>query len=186
MATDVVFVRHTEVALRWRGRCYGQLDVGLSRAGTVAARGLVDRLAGERFDAIIYSGAKRTRAVAEPLAMRLGLTAVCDPRWSERDFGDWEGLSWEAIYQATGSAMDGMIDDPGGFRPGGGETTFDMRDRVLAGFGALPEGRCLVVTHGGPIAAVRGVVAGLAVKDWPVCGFGETFHLPSGESGDVR
>lgn len=176
MAAEVVLVRHTAVALRWQGRCYGQLDVGLSRAGAVAARGLVERFAGERFDAVVFSGARRTRAVAEPLAARLGLVAVCDPRWLERGFGDWEGLSWEAIYRATGSAMDGMIDDPAGFRPGGGETTFEMRDRVLAGLAGLPGGRCLVVTHGGPIAAIIGTVGGLGVRDWPVggCGLGES------------
>jgi broad specificity phosphatase PhoE len=117
--------------------------------------------------------------------LRLGLVAVCDPRWLERGFGDWEGVSWEAIYRASGSAMDGMIDDPGSFRPGGGETTFEMRDRVMEGFGVLPGGRCLVITHGGPIAAVRGALAGLEVRDWPIggCGFGDIFPLPFGGEG---
>jgi broad specificity phosphatase PhoE len=179
MAREVVLVRHTEVARRWRGRCYGQLDVGLSRAGAVAAKALVDRLAGEAFDAVVFSGAKRTRALAEPLAARLGLVAVCDARWLERGFGDWEGLNWEAIYRATGSAMDGMIDDPAGFRPGGGETTFEMRDRVVEGLAALPVGRCVVVTHGGPVAALRGTLAQQEVRDWPVagCAFGETINV---------
>ena len=38
--------------------------------------------------------------------------------------------SWAAIYRETGNAMDGMIDDPEGFRPGAG---------VILEFGLLEE-----------------------------------------------
>lgn len=179
MGPEIVLLRHTEVAGRWRGRCYGRLDVGLSRAGGHAAKALVERLAAERIDAIIHSGARRTRAIAEPLARALGLRALCDPRWLERDFGDWEGRSWQAIYRDTGNAMDGMIDDPGGYRPGGGETTLELRDRVMSGWQDMPAGRCLVVTHGGPIAALRGTLDQRDVGDWPVgaCNYGEVVRL---------
>lgn len=62
---------------------------------------------------------KRTRAIAAPLGEKLGIVPLAEPLWRERDFGSWEGQSWNAIYRATGNAMDGMIDAPETFRPGG-------------------------------------------------------------------
>ncbi|QYE35512.1 histidine phosphatase family protein [Polymorphobacter sp. PAMC 29334] len=151
----VVLVRHTEVARAWRGRCYGRSDVGLSRAGTRAARDLVDQWTGP-VDAIVHSGSRRAAILAGWLGARLGIAPVIDFDWRERDFGAWEGLSWTAIWRATGPAMDGMLTAPDTFRPGGGETTRNLVDRAARAWARLPDGdRVVVVAHGGPIAAVR-------------------------------
>jgi broad specificity phosphatase PhoE len=63
--------------------------------------------------------------------------------------------------------MMGMLTDPATWRPPGGETTFEMRDRVLSWYRELPaHGNFVAVTHGGPIAALLGTLAGLPVGDW--------------------
>jgi broad specificity phosphatase PhoE len=158
----IILVRHTAVALVWRRRCYGRSDVPLSRAGKAAIGPLADALRGHRPDRIIHSGLTRTRALAESLG-----TSDTDPAWQERDFGSWEGQSWTAIYRATGAAMDGMIDTPDGFRPGGGETTTELAQRVMAAYAQLPTtGTTMIITHGGPIAAILGTRAGLHPRDW--------------------
>lgn len=166
MSRQVLLVRHTEVALAWRGRCYGHSDMGLSRAGAAHARILARQLAQWGPDVVLHSGLRRTRILAETIAALTGLPAQADPAWMERDFGDWEGRSWAAIYRETGSAMDGMIDDPDGYRPGGGETTTTFAARALAAFHSLPHGRIMVITHGGPIAAIAGSLRGLPPRDW--------------------
>lgn len=80
---------------------------------------LVAQLAALKPDAIIHSVRLRTRAVAEPLARKLGVPAIADSRWRERNFGGWEGKCWHAIYRETGNAMDWMIDDPEHSGPAG-------------------------------------------------------------------
>lgn len=157
--TDVLLVRHTEVARAWRGRCYGISDMSLSRAGVQAARALVEAWA-TPVDAIVHSGLRRTAFLASLLGRRLGLVPTVDTDWRERDFGEWEGRSWYAIWHASGAAMDGMLSEPDSFRPGGGETTSAMTARAARGWARLPAGRVAVVAHAGTIAAIRSQRAG--------------------------
>lgn len=157
--TGVVLVRHTEVARAWRGRCYGISDVPLSRTGARAARALVEAW-DTPVDAIVHSGLRRTAFLATLLGRRLGIVPTVDPDWRERDFGDWEGRSWHAIWRATGAAMDGMLTHPDSFRPGGGETTTAMIARAACAWARLPAGRVAVVAHAGPIAAILSQRAG--------------------------
>lgn len=167
MSGTVLLVRHTEVARAWRGRCYGVSDVPLSRVGRAAIAELAIRLAAERLCWVMHSGLTRTRLLAARTAKLAGCQLCEDNDWCERDFGDWEGRSWNAIYRETGNAMDGMIDAPDRFRPGGGETTVELADRVTLARQRLPAGPGVVVTHGGPIAALLGRDRGAPVAEWP-------------------
>lgn len=166
MPDRITLVRHTEVARHWRGRCYGVSDVGLSREGLAAIRPLARELAALRPEWIIHSDLLRTRRLAHAVAELAGCPIIADPSWRERDFGTWEGQTWNAIYRASGDAMDGMIDSPDTFRPGGGDTTFDLAARVSAALSAVPPGSCVVVAHGGPIAALLGQQRGFAPREW--------------------
>ncbi len=118
---------------------------------------LLDQLADLAPHVIIHSDMKRTRAIAGPLGKRLGILPIAEPLWRERYFGSWEGQSWNAIYRATGNAMDGMIDAPETFRPGeSGETTRELFNRIMAALvSASQKGSILIITHGGPIACAR-------------------------------
>jgi alpha-ribazole phosphatase len=159
------FVRHPPVAKAWQKRCYGQSDPGLSREGRAMIAPLVDELAALKPDIIIHSDMARTRAVAQPLACRLGIKCVAESLWRERHFGAWEGQSWNAIYRATGNAMDGMITDPAGFRPGlNGETTNYLIARVEQALNQLPIAKTIVViAHGGSIAAACLILRSLPI-----------------------
>lgn len=157
MAHRIILVRHPPVTQVWQKRCYGQSDPGLSRAGRAMIAPLVDQLAALCPDIIIHSDMERTRAIAMPLERKLGIVPIAEPLWRERDFGSWEGQSWAAIYRATGDAMDGMIDAPDTFRPGGnGETTRQLFDRITLALARVPRaGTIIIITHGGPIACAR-------------------------------
>jgi broad specificity phosphatase PhoE len=169
----VYLVRHTEVSRHWSGRCYGQSDVGLSRAGRIAARELAPSLAALQPARIFVSPLRRARYLAGLLVRyATPVPITIDPRLAECYFGAWEGQSWDAIYRATGNAMMGMIEAPETFRPGGtGETTFEVRARVMAWLGELgsqtsDERAVIAICHGGPIAAIRGTLEGRRVADW--------------------
>lgn len=167
----VLLLRHPPVALAWKGRCYGRSDMGWSREGWAMARRIVRDL--PSVDAVVHSGALRTRRLAEMLTH--DMPVVEDPCWLERDFGRWEGRRWDAIWRDTGAEMDGMMTDPDTYRPGGGETGRELADRVEAAWEALPRhATVLVVAHGGPIATLRALRAGQpltrAVDFIPPCG----------------
>lgn len=119
------------------------------------AKALAAKLVQLSPDVIIHSDRIRTRKIAKQVADILSINAHADHRWRERDFGSWEGRSWNAIYRETGNAMDGMLNDPHGFRPGGGETTAEVEKRSIAAWRDLPpEQNIAVISHGGPIGLV--------------------------------
>jgi broad specificity phosphatase PhoE len=175
MTARVLLVRHMPVARAWAGRCYGRSDMGLSRTGATAMRALAEALAAQSFATIVHSGATRTRVLAERVARLTGRPVHADPRWLERDFGDWEGRSWHAIWRETGDLMDRMMTDPAGFHPGGGESGQALAIRARTAWDALPtDADTLVVTHGGPIAAIRTLLSGQPLERMidavPPCG----------------
>lgn len=170
-----LLLRHPEVASHWSGRCYGRSDAGLSRAGCEHARRLAGCLPPRDFDRVIASPARRARWLGGLLSR--GLPLEIEPRLAERDFSAWEGLTWDAIWRAEGNAMDGMLDAPDSFRPGGGETTHELAARVLGWWHGLPgDATMLVVAHGGPIGALAGSLLGQAPREWLV-------HVPKPGEG---
>jgi broad specificity phosphatase PhoE len=166
MSGSIILVRHTAVARAWQGRCYGVSDVRLSRAGWAALAPLSTDLAAKRPAWVVHSGLIRTRLLAERVAVRADCPLLIDIDWRERDFGAWEGKTWNAIYRVSGNAMDGMIEAPAEFRPGGGETTCQLAARAVRAWMRLPTGIGVVVTHGGPIAALLGWQRGAPAVDW--------------------
>jgi broad specificity phosphatase PhoE len=165
MSRRILLIRHAPVALRWHGRCYGHTDAGLSRAGTKQSREIARAISGRRdaeeISAVIHSGQRRAAYLAGLIAAAAGVEFRMDERWRERDFGAWEGRSWNSIWRNTGADMDRMLTEPRRFRPGGGETTAELFARSVLAWRALPKKpHVVVVTHGGPIACVRCQLAG--------------------------
>lgn len=177
----LILLRHTEVAAAWLPRCYGRAEAGLSAPGRRAARAIAEAWTAPA-GPVFASPARRARLLGGRLAQRLETSLILDRRLAERHFGLWEGEEWEAIWCRTGKAMDGMIDAPDSFRPGGGETTAELAARVLDWCAALPaEGTVIAVSHGGPIAALVGSLRGEAARGWlahvPRPGGGVELHL---------
>jgi broad specificity phosphatase PhoE len=175
MTAELILVRHAEIADRYAGLCYGRSDVELSGSGRRRSREVSLLLAHRPISLVLHSGLRRTRYLAERIAARVGCAARSQEALQERYFGDWELESWDALHERRPGDMLRMVSEPDTYRPGGGETTFEMRDRMLKWFNALPRcGLTVAVAHGGPIAALRGACQGLPVSDWlpliPACG----------------
>jgi broad specificity phosphatase PhoE len=171
----LVLVRHAPVAERYRSLCYGRSDVELDETGLHMSRAVARQLAPYSHADIVHSGLLRTRVIAEFLAAECDVKPRCCPELQERDFGEWEMRPWNALFAAHGDEMLRMVTEPETFRPGGGETTLEMRDRVVGWCDALPEDRLTIaITHGGPIAALLGTWRNLPVAEWigliPACG----------------
>jgi broad specificity phosphatase PhoE len=159
MKRTLHLLRHPPVIADYHKRCYGQTDVGLAEGWTLPEMA--------KPDLIVHSGFTRTRVVAEAMAAKFGMACQADARLAERHFGEWEGLTWAEIYEASGDAMMNMIHQPDTWRTPGGETTFEVRDRLLAWYAELPDvPTILAVTHGGAIASLLGALRERPVSEW--------------------
>ena len=146
----IVLVRHPPVESG--GRCYGRTDLPVADPASVAA--LAARLMA--YGGTVWtSPARRCRDVAEAVGPH-----VVDDHLQELDFGDWEGVAWDDVPRA---ALDGWAADPWGFAPPGGECGAALAARVTAFVCALPPGKHVVITHGGPLKVLAAVLAGRTV-----------------------
>ena len=134
------------------------------RRGVSAIPALVAQLAALKPDRVVSSDAMRCLALAEPLALQLGLVVENEPRLRERDFGEWELRPWQAIFDETGDEMEGLMTDD--WHPPGGESNAQLLTRCREWLDGLPAGVTVAVTHGGPIAALIGATTGRPVVEW--------------------
>jgi broad specificity phosphatase PhoE len=165
--TTIHLARHGETdwnrELRWQGHC----DPPLNALGREQARALAELLAGTGIAAVYSSDLRRASETAEIVAAGLQLPVRLDPALRELDVGSWSGQTLDELaarypraivrWQATGER---------GWE--GGESHEDMAGRVLAAIRSIAGDHAaeevLVVSHGGPIRALRALAAGL---DYP-------------------
>jgi broad specificity phosphatase PhoE len=100
----------------------------------------------------------RARKTAEHLGQAgadMGTLAI-EPDLAEQHFGDWQGLTYVEIAEKHGNNHLFWLGPPE-FRPPGGESFVDLRDRTVRSIDRLTEqhrGRDIVATaHGGTIRA---------------------------------
>jgi 2,3-bisphosphoglycerate-dependent phosphoglycerate mutase len=159
---NLCLLRHGSTAWTVERRYCGHTDVALDPAG----RAQIDALAAEfvldvDFDRVYTSDLQRCRETAT----RLGVAAEPVPALRELDFGDLEGRRWCDLTAAEQAALL----DPETFVAPGGESAAALRERVDAFVAQLPDGRHLLVTHGGVIQHLlrrAGVVAHIGPGQW--------------------
>lgn len=165
----LLLIRHPSVCRSVKDRCYGRSDVPLGDEGLKQIPSIVERV--KRVgtpDCLIHSGVSRTRILSNALVAGTAIPEIEEPRLLERNFGDWELELWDRIYEQYGDAMLGMVRSPRTWAPPNGETTFEMRDRVIEWFSSLPAAPefLVAVTHGGPIASLLGTLSHRTVEEW--------------------
>lgn len=202
MTTRFIVVRHGETEWNVQARVQGHQDSPLTAAGHAQAEALAQRLARERFDALVSSDLGRARQTAERIAARSGLALVLDARLRERSFGAGEGLSYEEIDRTFPDVFSRVRDiDPDLAIPGG-ESRRQFHERVRAAFLALARQhdgeRVAVVCHGGVLTSLYRIVHDIPVAHahrvpianasynalafdadaWTIEAWDETDHLP--------
>ncbi|MFO0685754.1 MAG: histidine phosphatase family protein [Sandaracinus sp.] len=170
--TEIVLLRHAETEWNAEGRWQGQSDVALSAKGRAEVRAVAERLAGERFDRIVSSDLSRAADTARGVAA--GRPIELDPGLREMHLGSWCGLLHRDValrYPDQLRALQNAED----VRIGGdGETVFELAARVTGVVGRLaretPDGRVLVVTHGGVVRALLLDLLALSGRTRPLFG----------------
>ncbi|MCG8652772.1 MAG: histidine phosphatase family protein [Pirellulales bacterium] len=173
---QLLLIRHGEVQSHWKNICYGAMDVPLSQVGLQRSIQLANQLARQvRATKIFHSGLSRTHRLAEEIAARQAseIELIEDKRLQERNYGDWQGKSWDETYASDPNHFHDLIEKPETYRPPGGETTAEMQRRGAEWFsqqlettGADKPERIIAVSHSGPIAALAGHLLSLHARDW--------------------
>lgn len=150
-------VRHGE-AEGSAGLALGHLDLPLSDLGARNMEALAASWRGPLPGLLFASDLKRATNSARILARRFGIEPIIDARLREVSFGDWEGRSWDEIYETDRQRYDAWSGRWWDLAPPGGESFADLAARVLAWFQNVRdwgEGEdVIVVAHGGSIRAL--------------------------------
>lgn len=163
-------LRHAHT--KWNGppkRFQGRSDVPLSKTGRAAALevGLQLELPTE----IVASPARRCKETINALLAGRPCLVSFDERLWEIDTGDFTGRLESEVMRDDPEGWCRWQTDPARFGPRGGETATILQARVLAALAdvvrrAVPGDDTLVVTHGGPIRAVRCILDGRPLSDF--------------------
>lgn len=95
MNSPLYLIRHTKVAIK-EGICYGQLDVPLAKSFASEARTIYKKIKPLSLSSTYCSPLQRCVLLARTLRLK----ATSDARLMEMNFGQWEGKSWDAIFDS--------------------------------------------------------------------------------------
>lgn len=149
---NVLIARHGQSEWNQSGRWQGQADPDLSEFGVTQAKEAA-KLCGS-FDAIVASNLARATRTATIIADVVGVGPVLvDSAFSERDVGDYQGLTRAEIDQKYPGQLEA------GIWPNGWETDQSVLQRVKQGLARLwnqcSDANVLVIAHGGVIYAIE-------------------------------
>ncbi|HEY5014101.1 MAG TPA: histidine phosphatase family protein, partial [Acidimicrobiia bacterium] len=142
----------------------GHGDPELDPVGVAQAERLGARLAGERVDAIYVTTLRRTHETAAPLAQRLALTPIVEPNLREVFLGEWEGGALRVRAAAGDPIFEEIFRQERWDVIPGAEPLDDFHARTQRGLqrivDAHPDGRVVVVVHGGVIGQLLHHITG--------------------------
>ena len=164
MDTILYLVRHGETEGAEVRRYKGSIDVPLSHKGgkqieRVSALILKDMQKRSSpspprlLKAVYCSDLQRAVKSAEIIAKTCALDPVVVPSLRERNFGIWEGMSFDEIRKQYPREFDAWAGNPLQFSPMQGESTITMKERVIGAFekiiGNHKGDSIAIVSHGG-------------------------------------
>jgi 2,3-bisphosphoglycerate-dependent phosphoglycerate mutase len=165
--TRIHLVRHAETDWNRELRWQGQSNVPLNARGREQARALGASLTDVPLAAIYSSDLRRAAETAEIAAEQLQLPVRVDAGLREIDVGSWQGLTLIQLRVRVPEAV-ARWEQTGERGWEEGESHDDMFARVVDAIRSIADRHrneeVLVVSHGGPIGALKTLAAGL---DYP-------------------
>ncbi|KPK01245.1 MAG: hypothetical protein AMK71_06310 [Nitrospira bacterium SG8_35_4] len=154
MGTKIYLIRHGETEGAHTRRYKGHIDVPLSENGISQVQRLSEHLSrNAELSAVYTSDLSRASRSAEIIAAPFNITPIVIRELKERNFGDWEGMSFDEIQKIYPDAFTSWAKNPLRFSPLNGESTLEVHDRVMPVFIRIEEenkGKNIaIVTHGG-------------------------------------
>ncbi|MFQ5994479.1 MAG: histidine phosphatase family protein [Acidiferrobacterales bacterium] len=161
----VLLIRHGPTEWNVVGRIQGRTDVSLSADG----RREVSRwCVPEEFRSYDWMASPLARAL-ETATLLGAVPAQPDRRLAEKNWGEWEGLTWEELRDKYGDDAIGDATSGLDFRPPGGESSRSVQERFSQWLAEVARrGRPVAaVTHRGVIRAALAIATGWDMKGKP-------------------
>ena len=114
---------------------------------------------------VVTSPLQRCLGLAQRISTRCKVSLQIEPRFQEMDFGDYDGCSFDDLYDKW-SILESFWQDPANHKLPNAEKLVDFHDRVVQAWEQrLPQitSDTLIICHGGTI---RLVLAHLLEVDW--------------------
>lgn len=157
------WIRHAPV-VDHRGQLYGQKDVPCDTSDARAFAALARTLPENALWVTSHLSRARDTAAAIVSAGAVPAASEIERDFSEQNFGDWAGLTWDEIAASDPARSDRFWADPVGLAPPGGESFAAVVLRVAAAIGRVSrdhQGDIVAVAHGGVIRAAVATALGL-------------------------
>jgi broad specificity phosphatase PhoE len=157
MATTLYLIRHGATEGGSEKRYKGSIDVPISEEGLEQVRRSAEfirgSLEGGSLSAVYASPLSRAYNSAELIAAPFGLEPIVAAELKERNFGIWEGMSLPEIHEKYPDAFTAWAANPLEHSPLGGESTLEVRDRIIPAVEAIVARHCdekiAIAAHGG-------------------------------------
>ncbi|WP_318014124.1 histidine phosphatase family protein [Paucibacter sp. TC2R-5] len=175
-STQILAIRHGETEWNRVKRIQGHTDIALSEIGLAQARLLGLALQEQPIAAIYTSDLQRARQTAKAVADRASHASLhlrLDAHLRERNFGVFEGLTWEEIAARWPEQSERWRKRDAEFGAQGGETLGEFYRRSIAALTGIalqhPGQTIVVLTHGGVLDCLYRAATGLdlqAPRSW--------------------
>jgi len=155
----MICVRHGRTAWNADGRFQGTADIPLDDTGREQVRATAAVLRETPCHYAVSSDLARARETLQIVLEGRSLAAHIDSGFRERDFGIWEGLTWNQIVELVPALGITGILDVRSFQPENGEHFSEVKARVRQAYARaleqIDEGQTVfVVAHAGVLHAL--------------------------------
>lgn len=158
---NIYIIRHGQTEENLKGTYYGALDCNLTELGIKQAIALGNYLKDVNFDKVYCSDLKRATETLSYIYKNSDIHI--DKRIRERNFGVFEGKTYDEIEREFQEECKTWNEDWKGFKPQEGESFLDSYHRVEGFMENLKEEsgeNILVCTHGGIVKAMYVYILG--------------------------
>jgi alpha-ribazole phosphatase/probable phosphoglycerate mutase len=171
MVTTLYLIRHGQTVGGEEKRYKGHTDVPLSERGAEQMEGVSAYIvqAGSALTAVYCSDLSRSVKSAGIVARPHSLRPILIPSLRERNFGAWEGMSFEEVQKRYPEEFKAWIENPLAFSPVRGESTVEVKKRVIKAFHEILENHkgehIAIVAHGGTNRVILCHVTGIPLEN---------------------
>ena len=167
--TKLFLVRHGEVEEQYLRIYGGRIDMNLSERGHEQATALAPFFSSMGLDAIYCSTMTRARQTLDPIAEHVAATPVFMEDLREIDFGEWTGLTWEAVAKQHESEVADWLHLLDGGEVDGAESTAGLRARVSPCLDRILESHpgqsVAIICHGAVIRVMLSSLLSLPLRE---------------------
>jgi alpha-ribazole phosphatase/probable phosphoglycerate mutase len=168
-ACRIYLIRHGETTNAGEVCFNGHYDVDLSKNGLKQSLYIAEALKIVPIKAVYSSDLKRTQIGAKYIADKHNLRHTPYKGLRELAFGDWEGLSIADINRKHPEKLKERLNNLELFHVEGGESFFQLRDRVILKFKAIiaehPGDTIVIFCHGGVIRTILAHILKISIKN---------------------